>query len=223
MRIDIITLFPKMFDGPLGESIIKRAQEKGLVEINVHSLREFGFGERKTVDDRPYGGGVGMILMVEPVYKAIKKLKKKNTKTILLSAGGEVFKQKTAEKLSKTGHIILICGHYEGFDQRISEFVDQEISIGDYILTGGEIPAMAIIDSTVRLLPGVLTKEEAVKFESFSFKNMLEYPQYTRPEKFKGKKVPKVLLSGNHGEIEKWREQTAREKTKKIRPDLVEN
>jgi len=216
LKIDIITLFPDMFKGPFGESIVKRAQNKNLVEINIHDLREYGFGKRKTVDDRPYGGGVGMVLMVEPIFKALEKIKTKDSKVIILTPRGKTYNQKNAEKLSKINHLIFIAGHYEGYDERITEFVDEEISIGNFVLTGGEIPTMAIIDSIVRLIPGVLEKEDATKYESFSDKNEVEYPQYTRPEEFNGLKVPKVLLSGNHKEISDWREKESKEKTAKV-------
>ncbi|MFH1792436.1 MAG: tRNA (guanosine(37)-N1)-methyltransferase TrmD [Patescibacteria group bacterium] len=216
MKIDIITLFPNMFKGPFDESIVKRAQGKKLVEINIHDLREYGFGERRTVDGRPYGGGVGMILMVEPIFKALEKIKTKNSKVILLTPRGKTFNQKNAVKLSKIDHLIFIAGHYEGYDERITDFVDEEISIGNFVLTGGEIPTMAIVDSIVRLIPGVLIKEDATKYESFSEKNEVEYPQYTRPEEFEGLKVPKVLLSGNHKKISDWREKESKEKTRKI-------
>lgn len=224
MKIDILTLFPKMFSGPFDESIIKRAQEKGLVEIKVHDLRDYGEGERKTVDDRPYGGGVGMILRVDIVNKAISDLKKtgKGTKVVLLDATGNKFTQAVAKDYSKDEHLILIAGHYEGFDHRVQEhLVDEVISIGDYVLTGGEIPAMVIADAVVRLIPGVLEKEEATQLESFTDPNLLEFPQYTRPEEFKGWKVPEVLLSGNHKEIEKWRKEESLNKTRKVRPDLI--
>lgn len=233
MVIDIITLFPQMFKGPFDESIIKRAQEKGLAKINIHNLREWAIDKRGTVDDKPYGGGVGMVMMVEPIYKALKDLKSKiknqKSKIILLSPRGKVWNQKLAQKYSKLNHIVLICGHYEGVDERVRNFIDEEISIGDYVLTGGEIPAMVLVDSIVRLIPGVLEKPQATKFESFSslkigklkIKNLLEYPQYTRPENFRGLKVPKILLSGNHQEIEKWRLEQALKITKKQRPDLL--
>lgn len=223
MKIDILTLFPKMFSGPFKESIIKRAIDKGLVEINIHDLRSWGEGERRTVDDRPYGGGVGMILRVDIIEKAVSELKKgsKSTKVILLDATGKKFTQSMAREFSQAEHLIVIAGHYEGFDHRVHEhLVDEIISIGDYVLTGGEIPAMVITDTVVRLLPGVLEKEEAINLESFSEK-LLEYPQYTRPENYKGWKVPEVLLSGNHREIEKWRKEMALKKTKKFRPDLL--
>jgi tRNA (guanine37-N1)-methyltransferase len=223
MKIDILTLFPKMFTGPFNESIVKRAIDKGLVEINIQGLRAWGEGERRSVDDRPYGGGVGMILRVDIIEKAVSELKKgsKSTKVILLDATGKKFTQGMARELSQAEHLILIAGHYEGFDHRVHEhLVDEIISIGDYILTGGEIPAMVISDAIVRLLPGVLEKEEATSLESFS-ENLLEYPQYTRPEDYRGWKVPEVLLSGNHKEIERWRKEMALKKTKKVRPDLL--
>jgi tRNA (guanine37-N1)-methyltransferase len=232
MRIDILTLFPEMFKGPFDESIIQRAQKKGLVEIKIHNLRKWAVDKRGTVDDRPYGGGTGMILMIEPIYKALGKLKnsKPKTKVILLDPRGKVFNQKIARKLSKEKHLIFICGHYEGVDERVKEHLaDEVISIGDYILTGGELPAMVITDAVVRLLPGVLEKPEATKFESFSnlkigklkIGSLLEYPQYTRPENFLGWKVPKILLSGNHQKIAEWRKKKAQELTKKLRPDLI--
>ena len=218
-----------MFKGPFDESIVKRAVDKKLVTINIHNLRKWTKDKHKTVDDRPYGGGIGMILMVEPIYKAIKDLKTKKTKIILLTPQGKVFNQNKAQKLSKLDHLIFICGHYEGFDERIRKhLVDEEISIGDYVLTGGEIPAMVIVDSITRLIPGVLEKPEAIQNESFTRYTLdarryllLEYPQYTRPEKYKNWKVPEILLSGNHKKIEEWRGKKAIEKTKKTRPDLL--
>jgi tRNA (guanine37-N1)-methyltransferase len=234
MRIDIITLFPEMFKGPFEESILKRAQDKGLVEINIHNLRKWAKDKHKTVDDRPYGGGTGMIIKPQPVFDAVDDLKGKGQrakgKIILLTPRGKVFNQEIARKLSKLDHIIFICGHYEGVDERVREhLVDEEVSIGDYILTGGELPAMVVIDTIVRLIPGVLEKQEAIKLESFSklkienskIKNLLEYPQYTRPANFKGWKVPGVLLSGDHKKIAEWRVKKALEITKKKRPDLL--
>ena len=224
MKIDILTLFPKMFTGPFNESIIKRAQAKGLVEINIHDIRVWGEGERKTVDDRPYGGGVGMILRVDIIEKAVSELKKdsQSTKVILLDATGKKFTQGMARQLSQAEHLILIAGHYEGFDHRVHEhLVDEVISIGDYVLTGGELPAMVLTDTIVRLIPSVLEKPSATEIESFSEENILEFPQYTRPEEYKGWKVPEELLSGNHKLIEKWRKKRALEKTKKQRPDLL--
>ena len=224
MKIDIITLFPEMFKGPFSESIVKRAQEKNLLKIKIHNLRKWTKDKYKTVDGHSFGGGVGMVLMIEPIYKAIKELKKKESKVILLTPQGKVFKQKKAEKLSKEKHLIFVCGHYEGVDERIREkLVNEEISIGDYVLAGGELPTMAVIDSITRLIPGVLSKKEASQIESFSFKGLLEYPQYTRPSDFKGWKVPEILLSGNHKKIDEWREKKALEKTKKRRPDLLKD
>jgi len=226
MKIDIITLFPKMFKGPFDESIIKRAQNKSLVEINIHNLRKWTDDKRGTVDDRPYGGGVGMVMKVEPIVKAIEELRTINNesreKVILLSAKGRLWKQQMAKENSKLEHLILICGRYEGVDERVTCFIDEEISIGDFVLTGGELPAMVLVDSIARLIPGVLEKPEATQFESFSLEEgLLEYPQYTHPEDFRGLKAPKILLSGNHAEIEKWRKEKALEITKKNRPDLL--
>lgn len=227
LRIDILTIFPEIFHTPFNVSIIKKAQEKKEVTITVHNLRRWADDKRGTVDDRPYGGGVGMILKPEPIFKAVEQLKekakskKKRTKTILLSPQGEVLKQSKSEILSKLGHLILICGHYEGVDERIRDYlVDEEVSIGDYILTGGEIPALVLVDTVVRLIPGVLVKREALQRESFQ-KNLLEYPQYTRPENFRGLKVPKILLSGDHKKIQDWQEKEAYKKTKIRRPGLI--
>lgn len=243
MLIDIITLFPDMFKGPFSESIIARAQKQKLLKVKVHNLRKWTKDERKTVDDRPYGGGVGMILKPEPVFAAVHELKEKYKKVIkkkniashviLLSPQGRTFNFRIAKKLSALTHLIFICGHYEGIDNRIFEHLaDERLSIGDYILTGGEIPAMVIMDALTRLIPGVLGKEESKEAESFSFtrQGLLKYPQYTRPEEFdgfdkltmKGLKVPEILLSGNHGKIEKWRKEQALERTKRYRPDLLE-
>lgn len=206
MKIDVLTLFPEMFEGVFNTSIIKRAQAKGLLEVNVRDLRSWGEGERRNVDDRPYGGGVGMILRVDIIDAALKDLRKKNSKVILLDATGTKFTESKARELSKVEHIILIAGHYEGVDHRVHEYlVDETISIGDYVLTGGEIPSMVLVDSVIRLLPGVLGKDESSADESHKEPGYLEYPQYTRPEEYKGWKVPKVLLSGNHAEINKWR------------------
>lgn len=229
MQIDILTLFPKMFKGPFEESIIKRAIEQKVVQINIHNLRNWTDDPHKTVDDRPYGGGKGMILKIEPIYKAVQQLKKgKKTipEVILLDPAGEKFNQKLARDLAKKSHLILIAGHYEGVDYRVHQYLaDRVISIGDYILTGGEIPAMVLVDAIIRLLPQVLDKETA-NTESFLLLDdkkqpLLEFPQYTRPVNFHGWRVPKILLSGNHEEIEKWRLKKARERTKRKRPDLL--
>lgn len=225
MKIDILTIFPQMFRGPFEESIVKRAQEKKLVEINIHDLRKWSSDKRKTVDDRPFGGGTGMILMIGPIYRALKELNSqmsgiKRAEVILATPRGKMFSQKIAQKFSKEKHLILICGHYEGVDERVSKLVDEEVSIGDYVLTGGELPTMIIIDTIVRLIPGVLEKTEATKNESFS-EGLLEYPQYTRPANFQGLKVPEILLSGDHGKIAEWRKKKSLEITKMTRPDLI--
>ena len=210
MKIDILTIFPSMFSGPFEESIIKRAKKDRLVEINTHNLRNWTTDKHKTVDNPPYGGGPGMIMRVDVIDRALSDLKprfiNKKSKIILLSTKGKKYTQQTAQKLSKSDHLILITGHYEGVDQRVSDhLVDETISIGDYVLTGGELPAMVVIDSIVRLLPGVLGTKESLTEESHSVSGYIEYPQYTRPENHKGWKVPKTLLSGNHKEIKKWR------------------
>lgn len=221
MKINIVTIFPRMFRGPFDESIIKRAQEKELVKINIHDLRRWAKDKHRTVDDRPYGGGPGMVMRVDILDRAISKLKTKSAKIILLTPQGKPFKQQQATELSKLDHLILIAGHYEGVDERVREhLVDEEVSIGDYVLTGGELPAMVVVDAVVRLIPGVLGKEASLEDESFN-KALLEYPQYTRPEKHRANKVPEVLMSGNHAEIEKWRKEQALKRTKKRRPDLL--
>ncbi len=220
MKIDIITLFPEMFEGVFEKSILGRAQKEKLVEIKMHNLRKWAKDRHKTVDSPPYGGGAGMVMKVDVVDRAIKSLKRTGGEVILLTPQGKPFKQEAAQKLANMKHLILICGHYEGFDERIRKLVDEEISIGDYILTGGEIPAMVVVDSVVRLLPGVVGNQKSVKDESFSGSG-LEYPQYTKPREHKGEAVPEVLLSGNHAEIDKWRKKEAINKTRKIRPDLA--
>ena len=219
MKFDVLTLFPEMFKS-LDESIIGRAREKGLIEINLINIRDFSKDKHKKVDDTPYGGGAGMVLMPDVVYDAYDSIKDKNAKVIYLSPQGKVLNQNKVKELVKEEHLILLCGHYEGIDQRVlDEIVDEEISIGDYVLTGGELPAMVLIDSVSRYTQGVL-KDESIKEESFS-NNLLEYPQYTRPEEFRGKKVPEVLISGHHENIKKWREQKSLEVTKLKRPDLL--
>ncbi|OGK19120.1 tRNA (guanosine(37)-N1)-methyltransferase TrmD [Candidatus Roizmanbacteria bacterium RIFCSPLOWO2_12_FULL_40_12] len=249
MKISIVTLFPKMISGFFEESIIKRAKEKKLVEIELVNLRDFAENAHRSVDDKPYGGGAGMVMRVDIVSKAVESLKKKNSKVVLTSAKGKQFGQKKAEEFSKLDHLIIIAGHYEGADARVGDFIDEEVSVGDFILTGGELTAAMVVDAVVRLLPGVLKKEEATQEESFfavdveklinavgqtdiltKLKNsdvtevqLLEYPHYTRPETFQEKKVPGVLLSGNHKEIEKWRLVKAYEETVKKRPDLLKN
>lgn len=221
MKITILTLFPNLFTEFLATSMIGRAQKKALAEYEVVDLRQFGEGVHQVVDDRPFGGGPGMIFKPDILAKAIKQISNKDSHIILTSASGKKYNQAKAQEFSKKSHLVIICGHYEGVDQRfIDKYVDEEISIGDYVLTGGEIPAMVIVDSTVRLLPGVLNKEEAVIDESFTT-NLLEYPQYTRPENFEGIKAPEVLISGNHQKVDDWRREKALEKTKKVRPDLL--
>ncbi len=208
-HFNIITIFPHIFESYFGESIIKRAVEKNLIDINVINLRDFASDKHKTVDDTPFGGGAGMVMKVEPIYKAVEFIKNDNNSSvrkILFSAKGKKYTQADAVRLSKYDKLIFICGRYEGVDERVSENIaDEEISIGDYVLTGGEIPAMTVIDSITRLIPGALGNEESSKDESHSAEGYLEYPQYTRPEDFNDWKVPEVLLSGNHKEIEKWR------------------
>lgn len=222
MKIDIITLFPDMFKGPFDMSMLWKAKDRGLVDINIHDLREFGIGPRRTVDDTTYGGGDGMLLKPEPVVEAIEACKKENpdAKVIILSPQGQLFKQQKAVELSAEKGLILIAGHYEGFDERIIDFADMELSVGDYVLTGGELPAMTVVDAVVRLIPGVLGGEQSAHVESFS-DGLLEYPQYTRPVDFRGKKVPDVLQNGHHAEIESWRKEQAQAKTRRNRPDLL--
>ena len=208
VKIDILTLFPDMFASPFDASIIKRATSRELIKIEVHDLRKWGEGTRKNVDDRPYGGGVGMILRVDIIDAALKDLRTKNSKVILFDAAGTRYTQGKAQEFSKAEHLILIAGHYEGVDHRVQEkLVDEIVSIGDYVLTGGEMPAMVLVDSVIRLIPGVLGKDESSLDESHKVPGYLEYPQYTRPEDYKGWKVPKILLGGNHAEIAKWREE----------------
>jgi len=218
MKIDILTLFPEMFTGFLETSIIKRAIDEKYVDIQVHNFRDYSQDKHKRVDDYPYGGGAGMVLMCEPIFRAIEDLKTKDSTVIMLTPSGITFKQEVAINLSKQKHIILLCGHYEGFDERIRTIVDMELSIGDYVLTGGEVPAMAITDAITRLIPGVITKE-SLDSESFN-DNLLDYPNYTRPEVFRGMKVPEVLLSGHHKNIEKYRQEERIKKTNEYRKDL---
>jgi tRNA (guanine37-N1)-methyltransferase len=221
MKIDVLTLFPAMFAGPLDESIVKRAREKGLLDLNIHNLRDWTHDRHKTVDDKPFGGGPGMLLKVEPLFEAIENLQRETTKVILLSPSGRKFSQEIARELSQEKDLLLVCGSYEGFDERVREaLADDELSIGDYVLTNGALPAMVVIDAVARLLPGVLGDDESSHDESFSA-GLLEYPQYTRPAEFRGMKVPEVLLSGNHAEIEKWRREQAKLRTERQRPDLL--
>ena len=219
MKFDVLTLFPEMFES-LNSSIIGRAKEKNLIEINLINIRDFSKDKHKKVDDTPYGGGAGMVMMPDVVYDAYKSIKDESAKVIYMSPQGKKLTQKKVEELAKNKHLIILCGHYEGIDQRvIDKIVDEEISIGDYVLTGGEIPAMVLIDSVSRYNSGVIA-EESREEESFA-NGLLEYPQYTRPEVFEGEKVPEVLLSGHHANIEKWRKEKSLEITAKKRPDLL--
>ena len=219
MKFDVLTLFPEMFE-ILNQSIIGKAIEKELIDINLINIRDFSKDKHKKVDDTPYGGGAGMVMKPDVVYDAYQSIKDRNAKVIYMSPQGKPLNQDKVEEFSKESHLIILCGHYEGIDQRVlDKIVDEEISIGDYVLTGGEIPAMVLIDSVSRYVEGVL-KEDSIKEESFS-NGLLEYPQYTRPEVFEGMKVPEILLSGHHENIEKWRKEKSLEMTKKKRPDIL--
>ncbi len=226
MKIDILTLFPGMFDSFTTHSILKRAIEKGLVAVKTHDIRDYTHDKHKTADDRPFGGGPGMLMKPEPIFEAVDKLfggKKglKGARFVFMTPAGEKFTQKVAQRLSTAKHVVVLCGHYEGVDQRvIDELVTDEISIGDYVLTGGELPAMVVIDTVTRLVPGVLGCGDSKEFESFSG-NLLEYPHYTRPATYRDLSVPPVLLSGNHQAIEQWRKEEATKRTRKRRPDLL--
>lgn len=220
MKIDVLTLFPNMFTGFLNESIIKRAINDKKVEINIHNIRDYSKDKHKKVDDYGFGGGVGMVLMPQPIFDAVDDLKTKDSCVIILTPQGKTYNQKQAYELTNKKHIILICGHYEGFDERIRSLADIELSIGDFVLTGGEIPSMAIIDSVVRLIDGVINKESH-ELDSFN-DNLLDYPVYTHPKEYRGMKVPDVLLSGHHANINKWRLEEQIKRTKERRPDLLE-
>ncbi|SDD95335.1 tRNA (guanine37-N1)-methyltransferase [Paenibacillus sp. UNCCL117] len=226
MRIDVLTLFPAMFDGVFHSSILGKAQEKGLVELNTVNFRDYANNKHNTVDDYPYGGGGGMVLKAEPIFSAVEDIRpadeQAKPRVILMCPQGEPFSQKKAEELSGERHLIFVCGHYEGYDERIREYlVTDELSIGDYVLTGGELPAMVVIDSVVRLLPGVLGNETSAVTDSFST-GLLEYPHYTRPAKFRDWDVPEVLISGNHAHIDQWRRKQSLYRTWRKRPDLLE-
>jgi tRNA (guanine37-N1)-methyltransferase len=223
MKIDIITLFPDMFKGPFDMSMLWKAQDRKLIEIRFHDLREYGLGERRTVDDTPYGGGAGMVLKPEPIFAAVEAVKadRPDSKVVIMTPSGSQFVQQTAQGFAELPGLILICGHYEGFDERIMSLADYQLSIGDYVLTGGELPAMIVVDAVARLLPGVLGHEDSAVDETFQ-DGQLEYPQYTRPAEFRGMAVPEVLQNGHHGEIEKWRRAQSLERTKAIRPDLLD-
>ena len=226
MRFDVLTLFPDMFEACLGDSIIARARKKGIIELNLINIRDFSKNKHKKTDDYPYSGGGGMLMTPQPIYDAYMSIVKNldyKPYTIYMSPQGHIFKQKTAVKLAEYKHIVLLCGHYEGVDQRIIDMiVDDEISIGDFVLTGGEIPAMAVIDAVSRMIPGVLAEQSSYENESH-FSGLLEYPQYTRPEEFMGRKIPEVLISGHHAKIEEWKRHEALKNTYKKRPDMLDN
>jgi tRNA (guanine37-N1)-methyltransferase len=219
LEIDVLTLFPTMVSAPLSESIPGRIQERGLAQIRVHDLREFGLGRHRSVDDTPYGGGAGMVMRVEPVVAAIESVLRPDSLVVLLDPGGEVFSQARAMDLANREHIVLVCPRYEGVDERIRAFVDLELSIGDYVVTGGELPALVVIDAVIRLLPGAIDDASTAE-ESFSA-GILEYPQYTRPPSFRGMDVPPILTSGDHGAVAAWRRERAVERTRARRPDLL--
>ncbi len=221
LRIDLLTLFPRMLDGFLTESILGKACSRGLVGVTVHDLRNWTTDKHRTADDRPFGGGAGMVLKPEPVFAAIEQVQTPGCRRIYLTPDGTPFSPKLAQELAGLSHIVLLSGHYEGIDQRIRDrLIDQEISIGDYVLTNGTLAAAVVIDALTRYIPGVLGEEKSLTYESFNGK-LLDFPQYTRPAEFRGMSVPEVLLSGNHAEIEKWRNACAREKTRQVRPDLL--
>jgi tRNA (guanine37-N1)-methyltransferase len=223
MRIDLLTLFPEFFLSPLNQSMLRRAQELGKVEFRVINIRDFAGDRHKVTDDRPFGGGPGMVMKPEPLVAAIRRVREEDpdTKVILLSPAGRLFDQETAGQLAQGPALLLLCGHYEGVDERVRHFIDDEISIGDYVLTGGEIPALVVVDAVTRLIPGVLGNEEAAAEESFQT-GLLEYPHYTRPREFEGHPVPEVLLSGDHARIARWRREQALRRTRALRPELLE-
>ena len=221
LRIDILSLFPQIASGPLGESILGRAQEKRLIEVHSHNLRDWATDKHRTTDDAPYGGGQGMVLKCEPIFAAIDSLKKPGSRVVLMSPAGRMFRQSMAEEYARFQHLILLCGHYEGIDQRaIDELVDDEISIGDYVLTNGALAAAVFVDAIARLIPGVLGDAASARDDSHA-SGLLEFPQYTRPVEFRGLRVPEILLGGNHGAIANWRRDQAIAKTRSVRPDLL--
>lgn len=221
MRIDVLSLFPEMFAGPLDVSMVGRARERGLLDLRVHNLRDWTHDRHKTVDDRPFGGGPGMVLKPEPIFEAVESLASEATRVILMTPAGRKFDQAMARELALQSHLLFLCASYEGVDERVVEtLVDDEVSIGDYVLTNGGLPTMVVIDALTRLIPGVLGDDESALDESFSH-GLLEYPHYTRPAEFRGMKVPEILLSGHHAEIEKWRAEQARVRTAQRRPDLL--
>lgn len=225
MKIDVVTLFPEMFDGPLGHSIVSRAIDKGIVEVNRVNFRQFGKGKHQVVDDTPYGGGAGMLLKPEPLFDAMESIEERSPETkkrvILMDPAGKPFNQAMAEDFSEEEHLVFLCGHYEGYDERIRSLVTDEVSLGDYVLTGGELAAMVMIDATVRLLPNVLGNAESAQTDSHS-SGLLEHPHYTRPAEYKGMGVPDVLMSGNHAKIDEWRHKESLKRTYFRRPDMLE-
>src|SRR5437867_10023524 len=222
MELDILTLFPRIFEGPLDESILKRARDAGLVQIRVHNLRDFTHDKHRVVDDKPYGGGPGMLMKPEPIFEAVEKLQRAESCVVLMTPQGAPFTQARAKEFAGKPHLIIICGHYEGVDERVREaLVDEEVSIGDYVLTNGALAAAVVVDAVVRLLPGAIGHEHGAADDSFAT-GLLEGPQYTRPPQFRGMKVPDVLLSGNHEQIARWRAEQAKQRTKQRRPDLLE-
>ena len=220
MKIDVLTLFPEMFAGPLDVSMVGRARKAGLLDLQIRNLRDWTHDRHKKVDDSPFGGGPGMVLKPEPIFEAVEALVGTGTRVVMMAPTGRPFTQAIARELAGLEHLLFLCGSYEGFDERIRSLVQDEISIGDYVLTNGGLPAMVVIDAVTRLIPGVLGDDESANDESFSH-GLLEYPHYTRPAEFRGMKVPEVLMSGNHAEIEKWRREQARVRTKNRRPDLL--
>jgi tRNA (guanine37-N1)-methyltransferase len=221
MEIDVLTLFPRIFEGPLDESILKRARDKGLVRVTVHNLRDFTHDKHHVVDDRPYGGGPGMLMKPEPIFEAVEKLRRAETCVVLMTPQGAPFTQARAQEFARKPHLLIICGHYEGVDERVREaLVHEEISIGDYVLTNGALAAAVVVDAVVRLLPGALGDEQSAGDDSFA-SGLLEGPQYTRPPEFRGMRVPEVLLSGDHGAVARWRLEQARRRTQQRRPDLL--
>jgi tRNA (guanine37-N1)-methyltransferase len=222
MEIDILTLFPRIFEGPLDESILKRARDRELVRVRVHNLRDFTHDKHRVVDDKPYGGAPGMLMKPEPIFEAVEKLRRADTCVVLMTPQGTPFTQQRAQEFAKKPHLLIICGHYEGVDERVREaLVHEEVSIGDYVLTNGALAAAVVVDAVVRLVPGVLGDEQSAEDDSFAG-GLLEGPQYTRPPEFRGLRVPDVLVSGDHGAIAKWRAEQARKRTKERRPDLLE-
>jgi tRNA (guanine37-N1)-methyltransferase len=220
MLFDLLTLFPEMFQGPLNESLLKKAQDKGLLSFNLVNLRDFTTDKHKTADDSPYGGGAGMVMKAEPIQKAVSSQRSADSRIILMCPTGQLLTQVKVNALAQEKHLIILCGHYEGIDERVRDYVDEEISIGDYVLTGGEIPAMVLIDAIARQIPGVVKEADSVSNDSF-YQGLLDYPSYTKPDDFEGKKVPGVLLSGNHAEIAKWRRKMALKLTLEKRPELL--